>query len=414
MLNATATFLTSLGQALSAQHLYQDGHPMRETARRRALECLLDVLGERGAIRFSFLDGAVIVGTRVMTELKGWEWAPRLAAVGVQRLEVDSVPMPTASDMEILVQELHQRLGHGADHGATVALRGFRFGPLGVATAPDEHDQAAGDLLDALAQLPMTEEASAVRWIHDEIAAGGDVPLAEVEAVVHSLAMAIHREQAIVLPLLDIKTFDQYTTTHSCNVAMLSMGLAEQLGLAAADSRALGVAALLHDIGKVRVPVEVLVKPGRLTEVEFAQMQTHTVEGARLLSARARGHGLASVVAYEHHVWENREGGYPSMAYARPCHYASRIVHVCDLYDALSTRRPYREAWPRARTIGMLQQQAGIEVDAEIVHAFVALLARAEETRAAVRDEAPTSGWSADVAATARQLHEEAAADAAA
>nr|MCU0636346.1 HD domain-containing protein [Gemmatimonadaceae bacterium] len=394
MLSATAHFLTSLGQALSAQGLYADGHPMRTSARRRALELLVAVLAERGAVRFSFLDGAVIVGTRVMTELKGWEWAPRLAAAGVQRLEIDAVPMPSLADVDLLVHELSQRLGHGADHGATVAMRGFRFGPLGVAVAPDEYDAAAGDLLDALAQLPMTEEASAVRWIHDEIAAGGDIPLAEVEAVVHSLAMAIHREQAIVLPLLDIKSFDQYTTTHSCNVAMLSMGLADQLGLAAADSRALGVAALLHDIGKVRVPVEVLVKPGRLTEEEFAAMQRHTVEGAKLLSARSRGHGLAAVVAYEHHVWENREGGYPSMAYARPCHYASRIVHVCDLYDALSTRRPYRDAWPRARTLGMLQQQAGIEVDADIVHAFISLLARAEETRAAVKEEESSSGWS--------------------
>lgn len=403
-LNATGLFLTNLGQALSANGLYADGHPMRTAARERALEALLNVLQERGSVRFSFLDGSVIVGTRVMNELKGWEWALRLAAAGVQRLEIDAMPSPTSTDVDRLVIDLHQRLQPNADHGATVALRGIRFGPLGVATAPDEHDVAATDLLDTLAHLPMTEEASAVRWIHDEIAAGGDVPLAEVEAVVHSLAMAIHREQSMILPLLDIKTFDQYTTTHSCNVAMLSMGLAEQLGLGPSDVRAIGFAALLHDIGKVRVPTEVLVKPGKLTEAEFALMRAHTVEGAKILTARARGHGLAAVVAYEHHIWANGTRGYPSMAYARQCHYASRIVHVCDLYDALSTKRTYRDAWPRARTIAMLQEQSGIEVDGDIVQTFLALLARAAETRATIKEAPATTGWSSDVSATATQM----------
>jgi putative nucleotidyltransferase with HDIG domain len=414
MLNTTGLFLTNLGQALSAHGLYADGHPMRVAARERALDALSKVLDERGSLRLSFLDGAVIVGTRVMSELKGWEWAPRLAAAGVQRLEIDTSPQPTMVDLDRLVVELHQRLQPNADHGATVATRGIRFGPLGVTTAPDEHDVAATDLLDTLAQLPMTEEASAVRWIHDEIAAGGDIPLAEVEAVVHSLAMAIHREQALILPLLDIKTFDQYTTTHSCNVAMLSMGLSEQLGLSPGDVRAIGFAALLHDIGKVRVPTEVLVKPGKLTDAEFTLMKAHTVEGAKILGARARGHGLAAVVAYEHHIWENGSKGYPSMAYARQCHFASRIVHVCDLYDALSTKRPYRDAWPRARTISMLQEQAGVEVDASIVQAFIMLLAKADETRATIKDDPAHGGWSGDMAATAAQMHNAAPTEAAA
>lgn len=265
------------------------------------------------------------------------------------------------------------------------------------------------DLFDALAQLPMTEEASAVRWIHDEIAAGSDVPMAEVEAVVHSLAMAMHRDQHVLLPLLDLKRFDQYTTTHSCNVAMLSIGLAEQLGLTGNDARAIGTAALLHDIGKVRVPTEVLVKPGKLTDAEFALMKAHPVEGARLLGERTRGHALAATVAYEHHIWESGRGGYPALKWPRRCHYASRLVHVCDLYDALSTNRPYRDAWPRARTVDMLQKQVGIETDGEMVRAFVDLLGRASESRSVLPEEKTSGGWSNDVAVTTEQLYPAAA-----
>ena len=405
--NPTVVFLTALGQALATRGLYGDGHPMRAASRDRVHVALTQVLSQRGALRLSFLDGAVIVGARVLAEMRGWDWGPKLAAVGVQRLEIDAVPMPTADDITLLIGELSHRLSGSSEHTSTVTHRGFRFGPLGVESGPDEHEHMVGDLLDALAQQPMTEEASAVRWIHDEIALGHAVPMAEVEAVVHSLAMAIRREQQIVMPLLDIKTYDQYTTTHSCNVAMLTMGLAEQLGLSSGDAHALGTAALLHDIGKVRVPTEVLVKPGALTPDEMALMKTHCVEGARILSGRARGHALAITVAYEHHLWEDGVGGYPQVRWPRRNHFASRLVHVCDLYDALSTRRPYRNAWPQARTLAMLQDQSGIEVDGDMVDAFVAMIQRSDEQRV-VRHELdePRDGWSGDVARTAQQMQE--------
>lgn len=230
------------------------------------------------------------------------------------------------------------------------------------------------------------------------------MPMAEVEAIIHSLAMAIRRDQHLVLPLLELRDYDEYTVTHSCNVAMLSMGLAEEIGLGSQDIRAIGTAALLHDIGKVRIPPEILVKPGKLTDEEMDHMRRHPVEGARILSARGEGNALAATVAYEHHIWENGERGYPSMAFARRCHYASRLVHVCDVYDALSTRRPYRDAWPQDRTMGMLQEQAGTEMDPEMVRAFLSLTARAEETRTPLAGPPGEGNWGRDLAQTAFEM----------
>jgi hypothetical protein len=203
MMNPTALFLNSLGQALANHALYAVGHPMRTAARDRVHVAVKQVLRDCGALRVSFLDGAIIVGTRALADLRGWEWSARFVAAGLQRLEVDALPVPTPSDVDALISAVHQRLLPNADSSATIALRGFRFGPLGV-EIPDDYDGVVGDLLDAISQLPMTEEASAVRWIHDEVAAGSKLPMAEVEAVIHSLAMAIRREQHIVLPLLDI------------------------------------------------------------------------------------------------------------------------------------------------------------------------------------------------------------------
>ena len=405
-MSAAVDFLISLGQALAGMSLYAPGHTMRVTARMQVYENLLRVLPQRGVVRFSFLHGDAIIGAEVLSALRTWDWSKKLSAAGIQRIEIDAVPQPTNEDLEELLQALHRRL-QTKDGSAmkSIAIHGLRVGPLalGELDAVDGLEQATTGLDAEFVAPSLAEETEAVRWIHDEAASGKVLPLVEVEGVVHGLAAAMHRDRHVLMPLLTLKTFDQYTTTHSCNVAMLSMGLAEQLGFASADTRAVGTAALLHDIGKVHVPVEILVKPGRLTDEELHLMQQHPVEGARMLSTRGRGHALAAVVAYEHHVWTNGEGGYPTFRYPRRCHYASRVVHVCDVYDALCTRRPYREAWPRERTLGLLQERAGIEFDVEIVDAFVAMSLRTTESRTPL-EEKPQNDWNAKVAEAAHQL----------
>ncbi|MCZ8205998.1 HD domain-containing protein [Gemmatimonas sp.] len=398
----TARFLVAVGQALAAMALYAMGHPARTRARERLRDALLHAIAEHGAVRLSFMEHDVISFTGVLSELRGWDWTGRFMGAGIGRLEVDAVPVPTDDDLEMLLEALHARLTApaGAEF-APFAERGVRIGPLGVIAVIDDAEQV--DLVDALAAATLSPETDCVRWIHDQVARQSIVPMAEVEAVIHGLAVAMHHDQRIVLPLLELKTQDQYTTTHSCNVAMLTMGLAEEVGLSSGDVRAIGTAALLHDIGKVRVSLDVLVKPGKLTDDEYAEMKRHTVEGARILSARGRGHALAAIVAYEHHVWENGQGGYPVFRYQRQCHYASRLVHVCDLYDALSTDRPYRKAWARHRTLDMLRGQSGVEVDSELVDAFIRLVERTGEQRQPL-SETPQDDWNAALKRTAQDL----------
>ena len=135
--------------------------------------------------------------------------------------------------------------------------------------------------------------------------------------MVRSLSVAMHGDRRVVLPLLQLKEFDQYTTTHSLNVAVLAMALAETIGCRPADVRAFGVAGLLHDIGKVRIPLEVLTKPGKLTDEEFALMRKHPVDGARIIMQSHDDLELAAVVAYEHHIMLDG-GGYPLLRYPRP------------------------------------------------------------------------------------------------
>jgi putative nucleotidyltransferase with HDIG domain len=192
---------------------------------------------------------------------------------------------------------------------------------------------------------------------------------------VRSLSLAMHAEQAMVLPLLQLKEFDQYTTTHSMNVAVLAMALGDFLELGPAAVRSMGFAALLHDLGKVCIPPDILNKPGTLEPAERRVVERHPGVGARILLESRDVIELAAVVAYEHHLMIDG-GGYPHRPDARGAQYASRLVHVCDVYDALRTRRPYRDAWSSEQALSYIEGRAGREFDPTIARAFVTMIRR--------------------------------------
>jgi putative nucleotidyltransferase with HDIG domain len=242
------------------------------------------------------------------------------------------------------------------------------------------------DTATATIRFTLEDEAETIRWIHGEMLEGRALPLLEAEAVVRGLSVAMHGDRQIMLPLLRLKDFDQYTTTHSMNVAVLVMALAEWVGMGAGDVRAFGVAGLLHDLGKVKVPKEILNKAGRLTLDERQLMNSHPAEGAKLILMAEPELDLAAVVAYEHHIMING-GGYPRFTYERACHQASRFVHVCDVYDALRTNRPYRDAWPSDKILAYVEERSGVEFDGQIGHAFTKMITEWESGLSEVTEE---------------------------
>ncbi len=387
-MNSVVTFLTALGQAFAALSLYGPAHPMRDSAIARLRTAMALLVAGGQSVTISFLDNEVVVANRVLTDLRGWEWGARLSAAGVQRVELAGGSQVSTEDTDAMLVEMRARLAAPNDDTRPWIRNGIRLGPITVAEQGSSRPVVMDSVLSAIDCAGLDGEIEAVGFVHDEVSAGHDVPMAEVEAIVHGLALTMHREQDVVLPLLDLRTFDEYTTTHSCNVAMLSLGLSEALGLSDSDTRAIGTAALLHDIGKVRVPQEVLTKAGTLTPDERQLIETHPVEGARILSQRGIGNGLAATVAYEHHIWYNGKGGYPGFGFPRATHYASRIVHVCDIYDALCSKRPYREAWSREKALGLIQSIAGVELDPGIAAAFITMARNATHLRHTMTQDA--------------------------
>jgi len=383
-------FLNAFAQALGVMTLYPEGHPSRERAVDAAFSELNGIASRGAHPSFTFLDDEVVFGRERLRELKSWDWGKRLVAAGVQRLEFEREV--TRDEFESFLQEILGRLMLSSiDTSEARQMRslGIRFGAVGL-QGQEDTGAAPAPLETATLDVTLGEEAETFRWLQSEVQSNGSVPLLEAEAVVRSLSVAMHGDSRIVLPLLKLKEFDQYTTTHSLNVAVLSMGLAESLGCRPKEVRAIGVAGLLHDIGKIRIPLEVLTKPGKLNDEERAIMNQHPLDGARIIMQTDEDVGMAATVAYEHHIMLNG-GGYPALHYNRECTMASRLVHVCDVYDALSTMRPYREAWPSERVLSYLEERTGTEFDPELVGAFIRPLRQGQARVRVLSDEPATS-----------------------
>jgi putative nucleotidyltransferase with HDIG domain len=383
-MNPAVGFLHGLAQSLSALALYPEGHASRERSLDLLYGKLQDLLAEAPHPTFSFLGEEVIYAELPLREMRGWTWSPRLAEVGIQRLRFDRTT--TRDELEEFVDLVLARLTLKAidtSEARQTRPSGIRYGLVGI---EGEQNVASGETPMATIRFTLADEAETVRWIHQETLQSGDLPLAEAEAVVRGLSVAMHGDRQLMLPLLRLREFDEYTTTHSINVSVLTMALAEWLGMGARDVRAFGVAGLLHDLGKIRIPKEILNKAGKLEPEERAVMNAHPVEGAKIIITSEPDLDLAAVVAYEHHIMING-GGYPTLTYARGCHQASRLVHVCDVYDALRTNRPYRDAWPSGKILAYIEERSGSEFDGEIAHAFTRMVREWEPNLTEVTEE---------------------------
>ena len=384
--NAT-DFLTNLAQTVSTMSLYEDGHPARERAVDGVLEAILRLQEDVPTPDFTFVGNEIVFEGRPLHSLKRWGWGSRLSAVGIQRLEFTG-PV-TRDDLEVFLYDVQARLtgvfvstAESRQSRPTV----IRYGIVGVKGHGRrlEDGQERGD--GRVVAYTLKEEVEAVDWLHGELKDDGGLHLLEAEAIVRSLTVAMHGDQQFLIPLVRLKRFDQYTTTHAMNVSVLAMALAEFIGLGPKEVRAFGISGLMHDLGKVTIPEDILNKPGKLTDEERTVMNNHTIAGAQIIIETEEHLDLAAVVAYEHHI-KIDGGGYPSLRFPRACHQASNLVHVCDVFDALRTVRPYRGAWETERVLGLLDEGSGTEFDADLAQSFIRMMRQWEDQVAVVERE---------------------------
>jgi putative nucleotidyltransferase with HDIG domain len=195
--------------------------------------------------------------------------------------------------------------------------------------------------------------------------------------LMQSIYNHIVEDEAFIQGLTNIKNHDEYTLNHSVNVCLLATALGRRLGLSRAELVDLGMAAFFHDLGKTQTPLDILNKPGRLTDAEREIMEKHPFQGAEklvLLKEFRRLPLRAIHVALEHHIKEDLSG-YPRYFKKDDVNLFSKIVKVVDVFDAITTRRVYRaKDFTRAEALSFMLDQSGTEFNPVILKAFVNMM----------------------------------------
>jgi HD-GYP domain-containing protein (c-di-GMP phosphodiesterase class II) len=372
-------FLNAFGKSLSAMALYAPMHPARAKSAQLALEAVQEMQKAELVLKFSFLGDEIVFQNHTVRELRDWEWSDRFTKAGIQRLEFVS-PVIKEEFEDFLYTIMTEVTPGWRDPRHTQRREGseytsIRYGAIGVR---GDSDRFMTDPLPMIGMnFPLDEEVETIGMIYGEVAEGRPLPAGEIETVVASLSVAMHGDSEILMPLLQLKEFDQYTTAHALNVSVLVMGLSEFLGLGGRDTRAIGVAGLLRDVGMTKVPKDIVSKAGPPSDEEWDIIRRHPIEGARIILMSEPQLDVAAVVAYEHHMLPGGLG-YPRPHFERECHYASKLVQVCDCYDALRTRRFHRGAWTPESALRYVEDKAGTVFDAEIAKSFVTMMRRWE------------------------------------
>ncbi|MDB6061422.1 MAG: metal dependent phosphohydrolase [Verrucomicrobiaceae bacterium] len=232
----------------------------------------------------------------------------------------------------------------------------------------------------AVAQVRMDEELAraarictrgkeAVMSMFQEVRMGNAIDVVDIAPLVEEIASSMARHPHALLSLARLKTQDDYTYLHSVAVCALMIALARQLQLDDALTRSAGLAGLLHDMGKATSPLEILNKPGKLTEAEFAVMRQHPEAGhAMLLEARGTD-SIALDVCLHHH--EKIDGsGYPHRLSGDQISLFAKMGAVCDVYDAVTSERPYNKGWDPSEALRRMAEWRG-HFDPAIFQAFV-------------------------------------------
>ncbi len=246
--------------------------------------------------------------------------------------------------------------------------------------APAEPVATGRPLRQPIKQVPASEELAraaricldskaAVVSMFEEVRMGRAVDVGGAQQLVEEISDSVARNPGAIISLARLKTADDYTYMHSVAVCAMMVALAKQLGLDDAQTRSLGTAGLLHDLGKVAMPTEVLNKPGKLTDAEFAIMKTHPTEGYKMLSASPGVDAVSMDVVLHHH--EKIDGsGYPERLKGDQISLHAKMGAVCDVYDAITSNRPYKSGWDPAESLRKMAEWPG-HFDPTVFQAFV-------------------------------------------
>jgi putative nucleotidyltransferase with HDIG domain len=366
--------LRRFGGSLRGIQLYASNHPLVTRNIQGLCETIRAIQAHEAPTAIGVVGDELVVADVPMPKASSsmGELIRRLKVLGVERITIDRGV--SNEEMAAFIQRLGTidpiALKEAAARGNPDILSQphIRVGRIQIEQRVEE------DLSDTATIRKLYAEAVNMASAVWESARSDSKPDAEAaRGMVNGLAQAVSQNRTALLALTALKNYDNYTFTHMVNVSILTMGQARGLGIEGPLLREFGLAALMHDIGKVRTPPEVLNKPDKLTDEEFTIMKRHVVDGAEILRRTPEMPALAPVVAFEHHL--RLDGtGYPDRVSRPTLNVATMMCSIADVYDAMRSQRRYQQAFPTDRILAVLQRNDGKQFEQHLVRRFVQLV----------------------------------------
>jgi putative nucleotidyltransferase with HDIG domain len=359
------SLIRALGTSLKNRGIYPAAHPQVRIPVEKVHRDLLLFFADRQEIVLVITDGTLVFeGVPIFSLTSALEnFMDRLGRIGVPAIIFEKGL--TASDLDHFVRFLHETREQGLPpNRLQELLEQAGVSHIRVKPMDEEEDD------HAIAHQIYDNAVSVVVSILRDVRLGRIPSGAESEQVVRDMSSMLTRNRDAMLALTLIKNYDEYTYNHSVNVAVLSLAIADALSLPTQGKIDVGVAGLLHDIGKTQLALDLIRKPGTLTVKEFEEIKKHPEEGFLLLGKMSNIRPSSAYMVLEHHMRFDKTG-YPDPGPEHRMNTYSNIIPVADSYDALTTMRSYQKARYPQQALDIMTKIAGKSLDAEIVSLFV-------------------------------------------
>jgi putative nucleotidyltransferase with HDIG domain len=371
-------FVRKLAAALRAGQLYAPSHPLVQRAFDSLNEALQQLLTDQQTIAIGIIGQEIIVGDVPLpkaAESMG-EMIRRLKSLGIERIAFDRGVTPDqVQTLALTIAHPERRPGQAAP-GAEASdplsvLNGLSHIRVGRIQTEEKKETSAADI--ATIRRLYADATNVAGSVWEMAKTEGTPDPKAARALVDGLAQAVSANRTALIALTALKNYDNYTFTHMVNVSILTMSQARALGIEGTTLRELGLAALMHDIGKVRTPTEILNKPEKLTDSEFTVMRMHVVDGAEILRRTPEMPSVAPIIAFEHHL--RLDGtGYPFGVKRNGLNVGTMLCSIADVYDAMRSQRAYQQAFPSDRILEVMKRNDGHQFDQHLVRRFTQLL----------------------------------------
>jgi putative nucleotidyltransferase with HDIG domain len=360
----------SLLSCLQALKMYGENHPMFTKSLDKAFVAFAEVLSIRSEIVIGIIGNELAFEKEILFDLAQFLSS---AVSYLKERNIERIGFYSGLDKDELRKFVCFIAGpkdsFKGDLQASLALAGVEhiaIGKLKADPLKDSSARAHSELYDSSADV-VGQALSGV--LNSE-----KVDHLALKFSLNNIMDSLSSQRQDLLKLATLKRYDIETYTHMLNVSIFSMYFASRLGFEKTDILNIGIAAMYHDIGKMFISRKLLHKPGQLTDQEFVRMKSHTLLGAQIMLKYADTLGiLPVVVAFEHHL-KHDSSGYPRLPFLRKQHIASEIVSICDVYDALSQRRGYKQDYSPDIVYNIMNRDKGGYFEPELLDKFFGIM----------------------------------------